>query len=102
MHFAKADPSEAERDDASLGKIDTTLLLILHGVPHGLMADHIQDRRSLSAELLRHIQNGRGIEPRHNLVAKLAHAITMARFRGADLPKVGSRVYPFTGPSMEG
>ncbi len=76
--ISKLHPSQVQRNDTALGKIDAALLFIFHGDAFRLMANHIENGRCAPVDLVRFIEQRGGYESGHNFIAEFTNTIAVA------------------------
>src|SRR5580704_15017420 len=99
--LSEPEPSQAEGNDAPLGKVDAAFLLILGCVSHGLMAEQVQNGGYAPSCFDWLIQQRGGRQTGHDLITQFAHAISVA-FNHSNFLKAGGGVYPLGRPAVEG
>src|SRR5262249_28390428 len=100
--FAEANPFQTQRQDALPSKIDAALLLVLYGFTRrASMPVQIQNRWNLAGEAGRLVNNCCGLESRHDLIAELAHPISIPRLDDSQVFSLRACVHPLFRPPME-
>ena len=102
VQLAAIQPLKAQSNNASLGEINTSFLLVLGSLAQlQLVPVGVEDGRDLPGDILRLVKDRRGLKTRDNFVTKLADPVSLPGFDGPEIFELGWRFHPGFGPAVE-